>query len=34
MHLTYNEVTLAYHKYVQLQAFFSSLLGVGAQLLQ
>jgi hypothetical protein len=26
MHLTYNEVTLAYHKYVQLQAFFSSLL--------
>jgi L-alanine-DL-glutamate epimerase-like enolase superfamily enzyme len=26
MHLTYHDVTLAYHKYVQLQAFFSSLL--------
>jgi len=26
MHLTSNKVTLGYHKYVQLQAFFSSLL--------
>jgi hydroxyacylglutathione hydrolase len=26
MHLTYNTVTLAYHRFVQVQAFFSSLL--------
>lgn len=26
MHLTCNEVTLAYHKYGQLQAFFSILI--------
>ena len=28
MHLTYNAVTLAYHRFVQVQAFFSSLLGI------